>query len=230
MSDPVVVTKKKKRGYLGRAWNAVKYYSQTSYYLAYVYGRMRGYAQPWISTEFNVHQIEDEGHVFIGDIASAYNKEKLKELGITHIITAILGVQAQFPEDFVYLTVPVRDVESEEISKYLPQTTDFIRDAVAGGGKVLVHCVCGVSRSATIVAAWLMSKDGYTAEQAIKYLQSRRGCVDPNPAFRNQLLDLEPDKDNRIPSKAFDDAFLEAEFVLPDDLPPLPLSIVNYEP
>lgn len=218
--EPDIPRRKKKRGYLSRAWNAVKYYSQTSYYLAYAYGRMRGLSQPWISTEFNVNQIEDDTGVYIGDIASAFNKEKLKELGITHIITAILGVQDQFPEDFVYLNVPVRDVESEDISKFLPETTKFITDALAGGGKVLVHCVCGVSRSATIVAAWLMSKDGYSADEAITHLQQRRGCVDPNPAFREQLTKLQPEMDDDTLPTPFEEAFRYC--VIPDNLPPLP--------
>jgi len=182
---------KKKKGYAGRAWNAIKYYPQTSYYIAYAYGRMRGMAQPLISTEFNVHQIEEGVGVYIGDIASAYNHEKLKELGITHILTAILGVQPQFPKDFIYKTVPVRDVESENIQMHLEETTEFIKTAIESGGKVFVHCVCGVSRSATIIAAWMMSKDGYTAEEAISQLQSRRECVDPNPSFREQLDLLE---------------------------------------
>ena len=182
---------KKKRSYAGRAWNAIKYYPQTSYYLAYVYGRARGLAQPLISTDFNIHQIEEGVDVYIGDIASAYNRDELKKLGITHILTAILGVQPQFPQDFIYKTVPVRDVESENIQKHLKETTEFIKDAVESGGKVYVHCVCGVSRSATIIAAWMMSKDGSTAEQAISQLQTRRECVDPNPAFREQLDLLE---------------------------------------
>jgi len=187
----VVEQKKKKRGYVSRAWRAVKYYSQTPYYLAYVYGWTRSMAQPYISTDFNVHQVGEKDGVFIGDIASAYNREKMKEIGITHVITAVLGVAPQFPEDFVYMTVPVRDVASEDIQKYLKDTSQFITDALGGGGKVLVHCICGVSRSATIVAAWLMTRDGYTAEQAIKLLQSCRECVDPIPAFREQLKNNE---------------------------------------
>jgi hypothetical protein len=179
-------------------------------------------AQPYISTEFNVHQIEDNGGVYIGDIASAYNRDKLKELGITHIITAILGVPPQFPEDFVYKTVPVRDVESENIQKFLPETTQFIKDAVAGGGRVLVHCICGVSRSATIVAAWMMSKDGYSAKQAIECLQARRECVDPNPSFRNQLGSLVAKQDIPLPEEEFMDC------VLPDQLQPCPNVIANW--
>ena len=129
-------------------WNSIKYYTQRSYYLAYVYGNVRGYVQPWISTEFNVNHIEDG--VYISDIASSYNEEQLKAIGITHIITAVLGVHPQFPDSFEYLNVPIRDVHDEDIKSHLTATTDFIKRALSDGGKVLVHCVCGVSRSATI--------------------------------------------------------------------------------
>jgi protein-tyrosine phosphatase len=175
----------KKQGYLRWAWSGIKYYTQTSYYLAFVYGKMRSLMQPYISTEFNVQEIEQG--VFIGDIASAFNVDELKRLRITHVVTAILGVAPQFPKDFVYMTVPIRDVESEDIKSHLPKTTQFIDDAVSSGGKVLIHCVCGISRSATIVAAWVMSKHGYTVEETLQILKTRRECVDPNPAFRDQL-------------------------------------------
>lgn len=179
---------KPKWSYLGWAWSSAKYYAQCSYYLAYVYGKFRGLAQPWISTNFNVQQIEDG--VFIGDIASASNVDELKRLGITHVITAVLGVSPQFPTEFVYMNVPIRDVESEDIKSYLTNTTRFIDDALAGGGKVLVHCMCGVSRSATIVAAWVMSKHGHSVEETLQMMRDKRECVDPNPAFREQLKEF----------------------------------------
>lgn len=169
------------------AWNSIKYYAQTSYYLAFVYGRIRGLVQPWVSTDFNVNEIQRG--VYIGDIASAYNEAKLKELGITHIITAVLGVGPQFPASFEYLCVPVRDVHSEDIQSHLSDTTTFINNALKSNGKVLVHCVCGVSRSATIVAAWVMAQNGYTVAETIAMLQAQRPCVNPIPAFREQLED-----------------------------------------
>jgi atypical dual specificity phosphatase len=173
---------------VGWVWDSVKYYAQTSWYLAYVYGRVRSLVQPYVpSSDFNVSLIEDR--VYIGDIAAAFNREKLKELGVTHIITAVLGVDPQFPDDFKYMNVPVRDVHNEDIKQFLSTTTKFIEDALYENGqnKVLVHCVCGVSRSATIVAAWMMSKHGYSVDETISILQSKRECVNPIPAFREQL-------------------------------------------
>lgn len=175
--------------YIGQAWGVAKNYVRHSYHLSYLYGKVRGMAQPWISTSFNVHQIDDG--VYIGDIASASNIKQLKLLGITHIITAVLGVSPQFPKDFTYLNIPVMDVETEDIKPYLRQTSFFIDNAIAQGGKVLVHCMCGVSRSATIVAAWIMSRRCNTAEEAIKFIREKRDCVNPNSAFFSQLVSLE---------------------------------------
>jgi len=169
-------------------WALIKNFCQRQYYLAYVYGKLRSYAQPLISTEFNIHEIEP--NVFIGDFASAANDDELKKYGITHIIVAVLGAHPQFPESFVYMTVPLRDVDEEDILQHLPQTTNFINDAVRSGGKVLVHCVCGVSRSATIVAAWIMmnkEKDEVETEAIINEMKTKRECINPILSFRDQL-------------------------------------------
>ena len=181
MEDP----KKSEQNYLGWFWDTAKDYARHSYPLSYVYGRLRGYAQPWLSTSFNVHEISRG--VYIGDIASASNFKELKALGITHIVIAVLGVTPQFPNAFRYRTLPVMDVETEDIRPYFNSTIEFIDNAVVTGGKVLVHCMCGVSRSATIVAAWLMTQNGCSVDETIKFLQEKRQCVNPNPAFRDQL-------------------------------------------
>lgn len=176
-------------GYLGWAWNKAKNYAtnyaKNSYSVAYAYGKIRGIVQPMISTKLNIHEIEPG--VYIGDIASASNVKELKALGITHIITAVLGVSPQYPKDFEYLIIPVMDVESESIKPYLQNATYFIDTALYRGGKVLVHCMCGVSRSATVVAAWLLSRKRYTVENTIQMIKDKRVCIDPNQGFRSQL-------------------------------------------
>ena len=171
--------------YLGKAWGVARDYARSSYPLSYIYGRVRGAAQPWISTKFNAQHVQDG--VYIGDLASASNAAELKNIGITHIVTVVLGVAPQFPKDFHYLNIPIMDVESEDITPYLPQAIGFIESALAAGGKVLVHCMCGVSRSATIIAAWIMSRKTQTVDETIQLIKDQRGCINPNPSFRSQL-------------------------------------------
>ncbi|KAL8404751.1 hypothetical protein RB594_009572 [Gaeumannomyces avenae] len=62
---------------------------------------------------------------------------------------------------------------------------------------VLVHCVMGISRSATAVAAFLMHQYGMSRDQAIEHIAKRRPQINPNGAFQKQLLDWH-DKTRRV--------------------------------
>lgn len=53
-----------------------------------------------------------------------------------------------------HMMIAVDDTEYDDLLTHLPKACDFIQDALNGGGKVLVHCVMGVSRSTTALAAY----------------------------------------------------------------------------
>ena len=68
----------------------------------------------------------------------------------------------------------------------------FSSDGVkASGGRVLVHCHAGVSRSATVCMAYIMKTLGHDLRTAYDYVKSRRSCVSPNLHFMGQLLEFE---------------------------------------
>ena len=54
------------------------------------------------------------------------------------------------------------------------------------GGRVLVHCVQGISRSSTIVISYLMLTQNLNYEDALKFVESRRKIVSPNLGFSIQ--------------------------------------------
>lgn len=58
---------------------------------------------------------------------------------------------------------------------------------------VLVHCVMGVSRSSTAVAAFLMHKYGMLRDQALEHISKRRPQICPRENFRAQLLHWQDD-------------------------------------
>ena len=81
------------------------------------------------------------------------------------------------------------DVPHENLVPHLDNATLFIHEAVSSGGKVFVHCMAGVSRSATVLAAYLIRFHGLSPDEAIALLIERRPIVNPNPGFRKQLED-----------------------------------------
>lgn len=68
------------------------------------------------------------------------------------------GLNPCFPSDLKYKVINVMDVPWENLSKYFIACNKFIKGALEQGGTVFVHCYAGVSRSATIVIAYLMSE------------------------------------------------------------------------
>jgi len=56
---------------------------------------------------------------------------------------------------------------------------------------VLVHCLAGKSRSATIVIAYLMVVNNWTCDMAYKFLVAKRPVISPNLGFMGALKALE---------------------------------------
>lgn len=59
------------------------------------------------------------------------------------------------------------------------------------GGKVLVHCEAGISRSPTICMAYIMKTQRLQLEQAFDVIRQRRAIISPNFSFMGQLLQFE---------------------------------------
>mgnify|MGYP002078611109 CR=1 FL=1 len=52
---------------------------------------------------------------------------------------------------------------------------------------VYVHCYAGVSRSVTIVVAYIMKYWGWNVENSISFVQAKRVVAKPNQGFMEQL-------------------------------------------
>jgi protein-tyrosine phosphatase len=92
----------------------------------------------------------------------------------------------------VYLSIQdVEDGLSANISRYFRPTTAFIENVKAQNGKVLVHCWQGVSRSVTIIIAYLMKAEHIKYKRALQLVRQTRPEADPNSHFVEQLKNYE---------------------------------------
>lgn len=92
-----------------------------------------------------------------------------------------------FRNDFTYKVLDVADIPSQNLLQHLPQSTEWIGNAVKRGGRVLVHCYAGISRSAAIITAFLMSEHKISAECANQLVRKAKYNIYPNPGFKQQL-------------------------------------------
>jgi len=130
------------------------------------------------------------GKLFLSGITAASSPETLKEYEITHVLSIVTTSEAPtLPEGIKHLIIPLSDTSTSNLLQTLPDATTFIKSAFreSKNAKVLVHCVEGVSRSASIVIAYLMSERGMSFSQALRIVKRRRAVVSPNPGFVRQL-------------------------------------------
>ena len=133
--------------------------------------------------------------LFLGNMTHAVTKQILLNLKITHIINMTPQFTAQkFDVDkdlnIKYLQCPIYDNETVVINTYFEKAINFINNALNEkdkDNKVLVHCQAGVSRSSTIIIAYLMKMQNMKFEDAYKYTLARREIIEPNNGFVKQL-------------------------------------------
>lgn len=131
--------------------------------------------------------VEIRPNLYLGSIYAFKNHEFIKKTQITHILSVAAG-SGQPPEDVVHLLIPLVDLPEERLDLALPQCLSFIEQALKSNGKkVLVHCMAGKSRSASVIVAYLMKKEGLTFAQAFAEVAKLRPAVCLNLGYAAQL-------------------------------------------
>jgi len=134
--------------------------------------------------------------VMLGPFQVSKDREKLKSLGITHIlcirdVKEAFSVKPRFPTEFTYLVLDVEDTEDQNLIRIYPQAKAFIDGALQGGGHVLVHCNGGISLGPSFVIMFVMEHNQLSWEDALHHVQNRRYCISPNGGFMTQIKEYE---------------------------------------
>lgn len=124
--------------------------------------------------------------IYVGDWNASLNKEKLHECKIKNILSVVNGCAKNYPDDFKYELIHVNDDDWVNISEHFDKSVNFIKECLSKNEKIIVHCSRGVSRSVSLVMAFLMS-EGMEYEKALESIRSTRPQANPNPGFETQL-------------------------------------------
>ncbi|KAK8766718.1 hypothetical protein V5799_006500, partial [Amblyomma americanum] len=126
-------------------------------------------------------------YLYLGSEWNASNLEELKDKGVGHILNVTREIDNFYPGLFDYFNIRVYDDETTEMLKHWDKTYKYIAQAKEQGSKVLVHCKMGISRSASVVIAYVMKAYGWDLRQALDFVKTRRSCIKPNSGFLKQL-------------------------------------------
>jgi hypothetical protein len=129
---------------------------------------------------------------------SPVTTDNLESLGITAVVCALSETEERrmmadrtLPEHVKRMYVRLIDSESSDIAAHFDDAGRFIDEELRAGGRCLIHCAAGISRSATILLSFLMRFRNYDLRSAFNLVKSIRRVVRPNNGFFQNLLDYE---------------------------------------
>lgn len=131
-----------------------------------------------------------EYNLYLGGSSAARNLNVLNKYKITHILTiddSPLPCSITDVRQFVTKFIQLSDQPKEDLLSHLEETDFFIKEGLSKGA-VLVHCHCGISRSASIIIAYIMKKYSITHYKAFERVKFKRSIAHPNKGFVSQLI------------------------------------------
>ncbi|NXD49549.1 DUS28 phosphatase, partial [Corvus moneduloides] len=131
--------------------------------------------------------------LLLGTARAACDEELLAREGVTFCVNVTR--QQPFPrlQRVRGIRVPVFDDPAEDLYRYFEPCGAAIEEAVRGGGKCLVYCKNGRSRSAAICTAYLMRHCQLPLKDAFEAVKTARPVAEPNAGFWSQLQRYEED-------------------------------------
>ncbi|XP_034643681.1 dual specificity protein phosphatase 15 isoform X3 [Trachemys scripta elegans] len=124
--------------------------------------------------------------LYLGNFIDAKDLEQLSRNKITHIISIHESPQPLLQE-MTYLRIPLPDTPEANIKKHFKECISFIHYCRLHGGNCLVHCLAGISRSTTIVVAYVMAVTELSWQEVLQAVRAVRPIANPNPGFKQQL-------------------------------------------
>ncbi|XP_051277711.1 dual specificity protein phosphatase 18 [Dicentrarchus labrax] len=132
-------------------------------------------------------------HLYLSNGRAANDPSQLTRGQITCIVNVTETKSSCPPPPGVeeYIHIPVSDSPVSPLRDHFDQVADKVQHTAERGGRTLVHCNAGVSRSAALCMAYLLKHRGVTLLEAHGWVKTCRPMVRPNNGFWEQLIGYE---------------------------------------
>jgi len=151
-------------------------------------------------------------NLYLSSAEPAQNLTLLKQLHINSILNLTgykynsnsLRYKPNYPPEITVLHIKIADEMDTKICDYFDEALCFIHNIIGNNNssnRILVHCEAGISRSATIVIAYLMKYHHKSLKSAYNFVKQCKSNVGPNKNFFKELIEFEKeliDKNNII--------------------------------
>ena len=130
-------------------------------------------------------------NIVLGGRDDSQNSDLLFDFGISHVLNVAQQLPNMFTCHFQYEKLDLLDNEECDIRSAMPRAVEFIRNIENSNGRVLIHCISGVSRSVTVLVMYLMMEHRLPLKESYDYIKKCRPFIGPNESFKLQMARCE---------------------------------------
>jgi predicted protein tyrosine phosphatase len=128
-------------------------------------------------------------NLILGNACDASFYYRLEKANIGAIINVTKEIPNYFKGEFSYFNISLNDQNHDNFTNtQFKEVIEFI-ESVPKEQNILIHCYMGSSRSATVIAAYMINKYGYSIDKCIELLRKKREIVNINKQFISNLED-----------------------------------------
>ncbi|KAI6177684.1 Dual specificity protein phosphatase 22 isoform X2 [Aphelenchoides bicaudatus] len=126
--------------------------------------------------------------LYLGGLRATTDHRLMKQNQIQAMVSVLsTEVTGSVVPSNMHLHIPLDDMPGAPLYQYFSDAIRFIHEHRMENRNVLVHCLMGVSRSVTLVVAYLITITDMPLDRAHEFVRSRRFFANPNFGFREQL-------------------------------------------
>ena len=123
-------------------------------------------------------------NIYLGDSVAAADEDYLKDHNISAVVNCAEDLTSNY-KDLKFIELNLFDNELQSLFPKFDVAYKFIK--LHSQANILIHCVVGMSRSASLVVFYLMKEKGWDYDTCLAYMKERRPIVCPNEGFEKKL-------------------------------------------